>query len=255
MAEGSRGAKSPAMMATANVASKVRSPRVHRSRFKDRLSRFELALRGFLQNLGKTGGHLISHPGDITTVPRWFRERRASTMDLRQPWWPYAMTAYVESVLPASARVFEYGGGGSSLWLADRGAHVTTVEHDSGWDRQLRRVVPPRQVELLLVPPSESGQITSATHDGFFDDYVGSIDSYSDDIFDLVIVDGRARVECAMRARQKLKRGGMILLDDSDRPRYAAAVRALDAWPSRSVEGLKVGSSIPARTTIWTRPH
>ena len=38
---------------------------------------------------------------------------------------------------------------------------------------------------------------------------------------DLVVVDGRARVECARRAMPKVKPGGLLLLDDTSRERYA----------------------------------
>ncbi len=212
-----------------------------------------MALGDLLKNLRATGAFLAGSPRDVKYVPRWLRERKAATMDLRQPWWPFAMTEYVESALPANAQVFEYGGGGSSLWLADGGAHTTIVEHDLDWGRRLQSVLPADQTEVLMIPPSESGLVSSAGGDGYFDEYVGAIDAYEDESFDLVVVDGRARVDCVLRAKPKVKRGGLLLLDDSDRPRYAAAIQALSSWPSKSVRGLKPGSPIPARTSVWTR--
>jgi hypothetical protein len=210
-------------------------------------------LHGTLKNIRAAAAHLAANPRDLKDVPRWLRELNATTMDLRKPWWPFAVIDYVESALPPNARVFEFGGGGSSLWLADHGAHITTVEQDSDWGRQLRDALPEQQAEVLVIPPSTTGQIASSAHTGFFDDYVSAIDSYPED-FDLVIVDGRARVDCALRAGPKVKRGGLLLLDDSNRPRYARAVREFESWPSRSVTGFKPGSSVPETTTIWTRP-
>lgn len=163
------------------------------------------------------------------------------------------MTELVEAVLPLNARVFEYGGGGSSLWLHDHGARLTVVEHHPEWSRVLRNLLP-SGIELIEAPPSKAGEIVSAVGDGFFDNYVGAIEQYPDNSFDLVIVDGRARVDCVARARWKVRPGGYLLLDDSDRPRYEAACRSMSAWHARSVRGLKIGSNFPATTTIWERP-
>jgi hypothetical protein len=189
----------------------------------------------------------------MVRVPRWLREWKSSMMDLRQPWWPYAMTEFVESVLPPDARVFEYGGGGSSAWLSDHGVRLTVIEHHQEWCEELRRVLP-NTVEVISAPACGVGAIGSSAVAGYFDDYVKAIDSYPDRSFDLVIIDGRARVECVARAKAKVKQGGHLLLDDSDRSRYSAAITAMSAWQVKTITGLKPGSPIPATTTIWTKP-
>lgn len=207
-----------------------------------------------LRRLSLTGAHVVAHPGQLHTLRRWLRERRKGPLELRQPWWPYAMVDYVEQRLPQSARVFEYGGGGSSLWLADRGAVLTVVEHDPTWIDHLREVLPP-SVELLTVGKSGRGRISSSVDPGFFDDYVAAVDTYRDEVFDLVIVDGRARVDCVKRAMPKVRRGGLLLLDDSDRARYQEARDVLGDWPRYRVRGLKASENVPATTSVWTRPQ
>ena len=193
------------------------------------------------------------HPGELGRVPRWLRERNAATMELRSPWWPYDAVSWVAAHLPAGARVFEYGGGGSTLWLHDRGAAVTVAEHHAGWHRQLAEALP-GSVRLLLVPPQSEGSVTSAVEPGFFDDYVAAIDGEPDGSLDLVIVDGRARVECARRAMPKVKPGGMLLLDDTERSRYRATVEMLAGWGRHVFTGLKAGHRAPAHTSVWKRP-
>lgn len=197
--------------------------------------------------------HLIIDPGELLRLPKWLRHRKSSMIDLRQPWWPYRMTEYVETVLPPRARVFEYGGGGSSVWLSDHGARLTVVEHHQEWFDELRQILP-GEAELILTPTSTVGGISSCAEAGYYDNYVAAIESYPDNTFDLVTVDGRARVECVSRAKAKVKQGGHLLLDDSDRSRYATAIETMSSWPSKTVRGLKPGSPIPATTTIWTRP-
>lgn len=200
-----------------------------------------------------TAAFLVAHPPEIARLPRWLRENKAATMTLRSPWWPYDAIAWVGAGLPARARVFEYGGGGSTLWLYDRGAEVTVAEHHDGWYRQLTGALPP-SVRLLHVPARPDGTVTSAVEPGFFDAYAASVDGEPDGSLDLVIVDGRARVDCARRAAPKVKPGGLLLFDDTDRPRYAPAVRMLSGWERHVFTGLKPGQRFPAQTSVWRRP-
>jgi hypothetical protein len=195
---------------------------------------------------------LARHPHELARVSRWLRERDAVTMTLRVPWWPYDATAWVASVLPPQPLVFEYGGGGSTLWLEDRGATITVAEHDEVWHRQLAAQLSPRTV-LLPRPPTAIGSVVSAVTPGYFDDYVAAIDGQADGSLDLVIVDGRARVECACRAMPKVKPGGLLLLDDTDRARYRPGVAALAGWERHIFDGLKPGQRFPTQTSAWRR--
>jgi hypothetical protein len=176
-----------------------------------------------------------------------------SLLAQRMPWWPHSATAWVAANLPPKARVFEFGGGGSTLWLQDQAAVVTTVEHDTQWHAVLAADLPPTAT-LLLRPPTRSGTVTSDAMSGYFDDYTGSIDGEPGASLDLVIVDGRARVECARRAMQKVRPGGLLLLDDTGRARYQPAVEMLAEWERHVFTGLKAGSIPPAQTSVWRRP-
>jgi hypothetical protein len=193
------------------------------------------------------------HPRDLARHPQWLRQRGAATMTLRIPWWPYDAPVWVAANLPPEARVFEYGGGGSTLWLEDLGAAVTAVEHDAQWHAQLAAAVSPR-TRLLFRPPHPAGTVTSAVAPSYFDTYAAAIDAEPDGNLDLVIVDGRARVECARRAMSKVRPGGLLILDDTDRARYEPAVQMLGGWERRVFAGLKPGQRIPAQTSAWRRP-
>ncbi|NMD94989.1 hypothetical protein HF877_06170 [Rhodococcus sp. BL-253-APC-6A1W] len=62
----------------------------------------------------------------------------------------------------------------------------------------------------------------------------------------LVSIAGRAAIP-------KIAPGGMLFLDDSDRPRYNPLVRELASWNRADYRGLKRAGDI-AQSTIWTRP-
>lgn len=209
---------------------------------------------------GQRGGPLYEgirwiarHPDDLKRHPQWLWQRGPVTMRLRVPWWPYDAAHWVATMLPSQPRVFEYGGGGSTLWLEDLGAIATVTEHDEQWHAQLASALSPN-TRLLLRPSQEFGVVTSAVAPGYFDSYVGAIDGEPDEGFDLVIVDGRARVECVRHAMPKVKPGGLLLLDDSDRTRYKTALELLATWERHLFTGLKPGADCPAQTSAWRRP-
>jgi hypothetical protein len=191
-------------------------------------------------------------PREIRYLPRAVRDRSRSPLIERRPWWPYNVERYLRDQIRPGSRVFEYGGGGSTLWLLDRGAHVTTVEHDPDWHRALAAAAAAPNAEVLLRAPLTSGSLRSVEAEGYFDDYVKTIRDY-DERFDLVIVDGRARVACVLESIERVVPGGMLLLDDSQRRRYRPALDAVATWPVHVGRGIKAGPE-SATTRVWTRP-
>lgn len=139
------------------------------------------------------------------------------------------------------------------MWLEDRGAKVTVVDHHEEWYQQLKTAVLPG-TKLLYRAIQLTGNIASDVTPGFFDCYVAAINDEPDESFDFVIVDGRVRFECVRRAMPKVKRGGLLLLDDADRKRYKPAVALLDGWEQHDFTGLKPGDEFPAQTSVWRRP-
>ena len=159
-------------------------------------------------------------------------------------------------------RVFEFGCGGSTLFFADLGASVTSVEHDPEWAALVREISrrhsnPPTILEIA--PRSLSGrpEIGSTRHVSPFADfraYVEAIEPFPDGTFDLVCIDGRARVACALASRSKVRSGKLLVLDNSERPDYKPARDALDDWPVEHLFGLGRKNFGPWETSIWTKP-
>ena len=152
---------------------------------------------------------------------RWFASLfaiyetdRMIALDL--PWWNVAATREVEQFLAArpNARIFEYGSGASTVWLARRANEVTTVEHDRDWLAKFERQTKDYPHVSLLHRAIDNGP----------EGYVGAIDEF-DGEFDLIVVDGRHRSACLKQAAPRLKRDGIVLFDDSGRTRYRDAIK------------------------------
>ncbi|KQU32230.1 hypothetical protein ASH04_08375 [Rhodococcus sp. Leaf233] len=206
-----------------------------------------------IRSLKSLGTFYLRHPNRLREVAQWAQHRHKSTIELRLPWWNYAAIEAVRAGLSTSARVFEYGGGGSTLWLHDRGAKLASVEHDYDWYAVLRETLPP-SCTVTYQPATVIGTINSESTPGlYYDSYVHTIDATQDQSLDLVIVDGRARVECISAAFSKVAPGGMLLLDDSDRAQYARAAELLAGWPRSDYRGAKPGGGGIVQTSIWRR--
>lgn len=131
------------------------------------------------------------------------------------PWWNVAASREIERFLTKrpGARVFEYGAGASSVWLARRAREVISVEHDADWFARFRRQLDgfdnARLLHRSIEPEAEA--------------YVSAITKAGGD-FDLVVVDGRHRARCLLAALPRLAPGGIVLFDDSGRSRYREAI-------------------------------
>jgi hypothetical protein len=194
--------------------------------------------------------HLIGRSArDVARQPRLGRDlgrllatRGQSTSRLRLPWLPFRLIDELSRFLEPRSRVFEFGGGGSTLWFLDQGCEVVTVEHVGSWSRRLAALVTSDRWELL-----------DRATDGGFDDYVDAISDFPEASFDVVVVDGRERVRCALAALSRVRPGGWLIVDDVDRLRYAEGLATIP-WPRRDIVGFAPAKPSLAHTAVFMRP-
>lgn len=120
------------------------------------------------------------------------------------PWYTYPALEYLKQLDLSTARLFEYGSGNSTLWWSRQVASVVAVEHNEDWFTAVSRKAP-ANCELLLRTTS--------------DEYAAAIDGYPGG-FDIIVIDGlvtgRTRLRCTRAALRCLRKGGLIILDNSD---------------------------------------
>jgi hypothetical protein len=124
--------------------------------------------------------------------------------------------------------VFEYGSGGSTLYWLSMNCQVVSIEHDPDWFAKLNKVIPANaRLDYRLVEPEPCSQIPAEYNSGHpqyqnfdFQHYVTQIDPYPDETFDIVLVDGRSRPFCMQHAVSKVRKGGLLILDNADTPYY-----------------------------------
>jgi hypothetical protein len=195
---------------------------------------------------------LVADPGAIATTGALFHGR--SAWEAAEPWWNRPAISYLDRHLHPGDCAFEWGSGGSTLYLASHGVRVSSIEHDRTWMRRVAERCPDAEVRLVEGQPE--GYIRSELDgsDGgrnYFDAYVAAIDQRADESIDIVIVDGVCRIECLRRAMPKVKRGGLLVVDDTDLSYLSCVERQLEGWRRVRFTGFKRRPPIDIRETSF----
>lgn len=158
-------------------------------------------------------------------------------IELDVPWWTYSAIDQIEAFLCAhpQARVFEYGSGASTVWLSKRAGVVKSVEHDKSWhalvSQRLNLAKNGNTTDYTLIEATPAAPGTDPVYLSEKPGYAGlSFENYArailheDGLFDVIVIDGRARGACLRHAVQKLSADGIIVFDNSRRQRYQEAM-------------------------------
>ena len=175
----------------------------------------------------------------------WFRsfnEQRAIDRAGRSlPYITYPAIEFLLRRVRPDMSVFEFGSGASTLWWAARVASVISCEHNAEWYRAVSANAP-RNVTIMYHPLEYGGAYAKAV--GEFQDR-----------FDIVSIDGRDRVNCALNCLRALKRDGVIIWDNSDRESYEPGYRFLREHDFRRIEfvGMAPIGNERSETSIFYR--
>lgn len=210
-------------------------------------------------------------------VRPWLRSLRSRGDPIRDgmPWITVGAIPVLAGAVSRGARVLEWGAGGSTIFFLRAGAALTTVEHEPSWADRVRRevarlgdeaaarwslhvVLPEENPETIPGDPADHRDYRSGREgegQRRFESYVRVAEHLAPASFDVVLVDGRARPSCLVAATPLVRPGGLLVLDDSERERYAAAVSTLDsqAWRRTDLVGPRPYLYEYGRTTLWTK--
>lgn len=211
--------------------------------------------------------------GLLKYYSRWSHSFQDKTDMHDLPWMTFSVTDFLMSSANKQMRVFEYGAGSSTLFWAKRVHEVVSVEHDAQWAQKIREELSHRHynnVSLLFIPPvlrqgNEQPDIADpygyatedATYAPFsFQEYVQKIQEYPDAYFDFIVVDGRARPSCIAASIRKVKPGGFLVVDNSERKYYFERTLPMlppHAWKRTDFWGPIPGAMHFSRTTVFKR--
>ncbi|KAK1859218.1 hypothetical protein I4F81_001815 [Pyropia yezoensis] len=125
----------------------------------------------------------------------------------------------------------EYGSGGSTLAFAPMARRAYSVEHSADWCGRMRAQLAAANLTARVTyvcEPVARGTGGWGLNDPFeegdykvFKTYVDTVTRLNETTFDVVLIDGRARVACALRVLPYLSPTSTVILHDARRAAYA----------------------------------
>jgi hypothetical protein len=206
--------------------------------------------------------HILQHtevPLQAIRNPRhakaWVLDRLAGDNSASRqslPWIAWPCIDFIKSRVQPHHRVFEYGGGGSTMFFLNAGCYVTTVESSRWWaDRlevEVQKLGPAVRArwDLRFVPAENND-------DPLIADYVAQVQSGGP--WDVVMVDGWSRRKCFFEGAKHVSVGGILILDNADQQQYADVPSLMNngCWAHHPRRGLGVARSWVTQTDAYVR--
>lgn len=130
------------------------------------------------------------------------------------PWCTYSFIKFIEPRLKKDFTVFEYGSGNSTIWYANRVKEIISVENDETWFNVVSKLLP-SNAKLIY---------SRLEYDG---EYCRMVKNQNKK-FDIIIVDGRDRVNCVKHSLDFLTQTGIIIFDNSNLEKYKEVTEFLN---------------------------
>jgi predicted O-methyltransferase YrrM len=143
-------------------------------------------------------------------TPRYISSRIALAIYEKQhpnhPWITSKAISFLDSFLSKNFVGIEWGSGRSTAWFASRIQHLVSVEDNPEW----YQIVKEKLTKLNL-------DNTDYYLEQNQDDYVNIVKTFPSNSLDFALIDGSfRRSSCAVSAVDKIKDGGIIIVDNAN---------------------------------------
>lgn len=178
---------------------------------------------------------------DIGWIDSFDRHSPVDAQGQPLPWVTYAFIDFIKDRITKKHVVFEFGSGNSTLFYAQRAKQVVSVEHDQAWFQKIN-TSKPQNSELIFAELKSNGAYSK-------------MPVTTGKQYDIIIVDGRDRVNCCKNALSALSQTGVLVLDDSERDFYQPAVKYLKklGFKELSFSGISPGLFYYKSTSVFYR--
>jgi protein O-GlcNAc transferase len=123
-------------------------------------------------------------------------------------------------------KVLEYGSGNSTIEISKKVKEVISIEHQESWFNNISQQVSDN-CKIILKSPNL--HYTEGGHCGTYEEFKDYVDSpIGLGPFDIILIDGRARVWCASIAEKVSHKDTIIFVHDFDREEYQPILNYLE---------------------------
>ncbi|UKT63314.1 class I SAM-dependent methyltransferase [Pedobacter mucosus] len=159
------------------------------------------------------------------------------------PWVTYSFIDFIKERINKSQHIFEYGSGSSTIFYALRAGTVTSVEHDKSWFEKVKNTSP-ANADMIFCALERDGEYAKKA-------------TLLNKKFDIIIVDGRDRVNCCKYSVSALSENGVLVLDDSEREVYnqARVLLKSQGFKEISFSGISPGLFYEKATSVFYKTN
>lgn len=214
-------------------------------------------------------GRAIKREDSLRKILKYYLPYMKTNMDYSKsplvlgiPWITFEAIDFLKKLIKPDMKVFEFGSGGSTKFFVNRVKVIHSVEHDERWYNLVEKELGGFQNLTLDLKKGEEKAFYS---EGFtFDEdkdpldygnYANTISDFEDLYFDLILVDGKARNACIKNGIPKLKKGGYLIVDNSQRKSYAETLSSISKWQVFRSFGPSVNSKRFTQTSFFQKSN
>lgn len=116
------------------------------------------------------------------------------------PWFTYSLIRYLDHLDLSNASVLEWGSGNSTIYWSEKVRYLMSIENNKVWYEKIKKKTKNVNILEFVFAKSKKDYLTLKTFKKF----------------DIIVIDGLYRYECAKLATNFLSEGGIIILDNSE---------------------------------------
>ena len=217
-------------------------------------STFYTVKKTYLRSPGESGYLIYRIMRPILKI-RYYFFRKFNTPC---PWLSPSSVRFLKNYLTKDMVGLEFGSGISTLFTASKVKQLISVEHNKEWFEMISnqfKNIGIKNVDYRFIAQNDSNLFSNTTFEmteklGFevrkdYVNYYMTVESIADNTLDFLLVDGRARPECLYYAFPKMKKNGIVILDNSERSHYKIVFEFMKKYPVyTTTNGL-------TETTFW----
>jgi hypothetical protein len=128
------------------------------------------------------------------------------------------------SHIDESKKVLEYGSGMSTIQISRKCKSIVSVEHQENWYNKIK-IELPNNAEILFRKPNLPYE---GPHCGTYEEFKDYVEAPLQQApFDIILIDGRARVSCASIVKELSHPDTIIFIHDFERQEYQEVLNFL----------------------------
>ena len=125
-----------------------------------------------------------------------------------------------------NSKVLEYGSGVSTTEIANKCKTILSIEHQENWYNKMKNEIP-NNCELIFKNPDLP--YIEGSDCGTYEEFKSYIEApINNGPFDVILIDGRARVSCASICHKMSHENTIVFIHDYHREEYQEALNYLE---------------------------